>query len=434
MWLDVIAKMDEVYSDLLRYETDLEYKNSALEEAQAFISSVIARSPTSSSWSTPMRRVLQVNPAFVRLVGEPEAALVGRRLEDLLAPADRAAAPAIAAAPEPVDRELRFLTRDGPSDLMAVAGSPRLDHAGRRAGVVLTGRPIGELRRAYEALHRAHAELQQAQRKLVEQEKMASLGRLVAGVAHELNNPISFVYGNIHTLDRYRRRLTDYLAGLHAGGDPDELRRTHRIDALVEDLGPLIDGTLEGAVRVADIVRNLRRLSFTRPGDHQSVDLEKIARTAATWSAKAKGDGTAVTIAAEPDVTVVGNEGQLHQVVVNLVENALDAVRGRPTRRSPSPSRTRVDMIDLTVRDNGPGVSAAVADKIFEPFFTTRRSAKAPASASGSAIRSPASTAANSCSTPAGRAARPSRSACPAPGEPQSIGRPPVTGISAPVM
>ena len=87
---------------------------------------------------------------------------------------------------------------------MAINFSGRFDHAGRCVGAVLTGRPIGELRRAYQALHGAHLELQQAQRKLIEQEKMASLGRLVAGVAHELNNPISFVYGNIHVLDRYR--------------------------------------------------------------------------------------------------------------------------------------------------------------------------------------------------------------------------------------
>ena len=85
---------------------------------------------------------------------------------------------------------------------------------------MLTGRPIGELRRAYQALHGAHLELQKAQRKLIEQEKMASLGRLVAGVAHELNNPISFVYGNVHVLDRYRRNLADYFSEIGENGKP----------------------------------------------------------------------------------------------------------------------------------------------------------------------------------------------------------------------
>jgi len=77
---------------------------------------------------------------------------------------------------------------------MAINCSARFNSDGRRAGAVFTGRPIGELRRAYEALHRAHTDLQQAQSRLIEQEKWRAL-ETRAGVAHELNNPISFVYG-----------------------------------------------------------------------------------------------------------------------------------------------------------------------------------------------------------------------------------------------
>jgi two-component system sensor histidine kinase HupT/HoxJ len=376
MWLDVVTKMDEVYSDLLRYETDLEAKNSELEEAQAFISSVIASVSDVLVVVDAEGRIVQVNPAFERLTGKSEADLVGLSLAACLSEPDRPVAGVILAAAEARNCELRFRTQTGDSDLMAVASSPRLDHAGRRAGAVLTGRPIGELRRAYEALHRAHQELQQAQRKLVEQEKMASLGRLVAGVAHELNNPISFVYGNIHTLDRYRKRLSGYFEALRAGGDPADLRKSFRIDALLEDLGPLIDGTLEGAVRISDIVRNLRRLSFSKPGDHQALDLAKVARNAAHWAAKAKGEGIRIDITGEPEAMVEGQEGQLHQVIVNLVENALDAVKGRPDPR-PEP---RVEIavaiaapwVEVHVIDNGPGVASSHADKIFEPFFTTK--------------------------------------------------------------
>jgi len=90
---------------------------------------------------------------------------------------------------------------------MAMTCSSPFDHVGRRVGAALTGRLIGELKRACKAHHRAHVALRRAQRKLVEQEKMAGLGRLVAGAAHELNNPISFVYGDIHTLDKYRQAL-----------------------------------------------------------------------------------------------------------------------------------------------------------------------------------------------------------------------------------
>ena len=151
---------------------------------------------------------------------------------------------------------------------------------------MLTGRPIGELRRAYEALHKAHGELQRAQRQLIEQEKMASLGRLVAGVAHELNNPISFVYGNIHALDRYRQRLVEYIGAVHDNATGEELtvlRKKLKIEALLADIGPLIDGTLEGAVRVSDIVKNLRRLSFNKTNE------SSVSSSTACWTPRSGG-------------------------------------------------------------------------------------------------------------------------------------------------
>ena len=373
MWIEVIAKMDQVYSDLIRYETELEAKNSELEEAQAFISSVIASVSDVLIVVDAAGKILQVNPAFVRLLGVAEDRLVGSRFGDWLVKDEGVTHPDPArAASETADTELRFATLSGPSEMMAMVTSPRLDHAGRPSGLVLTGRPIGELRRAYQALSRAHQELQQAQRKLIEQEKMASLGRLVAGVAHELNNPISFVYGNIHALDRYRQRLSAFFAELQQGGDPAELRRKHRVDAIFADLSPLIDGTLEGAVRISDIVRNLRRLSFARPGTHEPVDLAKVARNAAVWAARAKGERTSVEISTVADAIVDGQEGQLHQVLVNLVENALDAVRGRVDPNVRIDVAVVGEMVEVRVSDNGPGVPADIADKMFEPFFTTK--------------------------------------------------------------
>jgi two-component system sensor histidine kinase HupT/HoxJ len=262
---------------------------------------------------------------------------------------------------------------------MAVNCSARLNHLGRRMGVVLTGRPIGELRRAYEALHTAHTELQRAQRKLVEQEKMASLGRLVAGVAHELNNPISFVYGNVHTLDRYRQALAAYLAAVHGstghgsgGVDLGGLRRDLKIDKLMADLPPLIDGTLEGVARVAEIVRNLRHLSFSKTGDAQNFDVEKVIRTASQWASRAKKFSAEMVLDLEPGVMVTGNEGQIHQVMVNLIDNALDAVQAVPEPKVVITLSAHDAETVITVADNGPGVSMEVRDKIFEPFFTTK--------------------------------------------------------------
>ena len=378
IWLDVIAKMDAVYSDLLRYEADLEAKNTELEAAEGFISSVIASVSDILVVVDEGGAVIQANPAFARLIDHSVPDLLGAHFLDLVDEHDRARARmALISGVEGEVRELElsFLTPSGSSDLMAINCSARFDHDGRQVGAVLTGRPIGELRRAYEALHKAHLELQQAQKKLIEQEKMASLGRLVAGVAHELNNPISFVYGNIHTLERYRRVLDRHIRDLETLAPREavaKLKREAKVDAILADLHPLIEGTLEGAVRISEIVKNLRRLSFTRADRPEPVDLGRLIRTAAQWAAKAKNVRARIDTMLEPDLTVEGEEGQIHQVLVNLIDNALDAAKSNADPEVTVTTRSIGGEAVIEVADNGAGIAEGAADKIFEPFFTTK--------------------------------------------------------------
>lgn len=378
MWVEVIQKMDEVYSDLIGYETDLEKKNAQLEEAQNFISSVIASVSDVLLVCDEKGAILQVNPAFRSLTGRSEQELLGRPLCDQFVFEDRDRASAIIGsglAREVASVELRFQTANGPSDLMAINCSALFNSDGRRAGAVFTGRPVGELRRAYEALHRAHVDLQQAQSRLIEQEKMASLGRLVAGVAHELNNPISFVYGNIHTLDRYRRAITAYLDAIHSGASGDErdvLRRRNKIDAILADLEPLIEGTLEGAVRISEIVKNLRRLSFSTNAPREAVDLAKVVQTAAQWASRSKKAKAEIGTKLEPQLFALGQSGQIHSVLVNLIDNALDAVRNVDNPRVFVETRGEGDFAVVEVTDNGRGIPESIRSRIFEPFFTTK--------------------------------------------------------------
>jgi len=378
-WIEVIHKMDEVYSDLLRYEVDLERKNAELENAQAFVTNVIESVSDILVVCDPHGLVQQVNSALQQTLGHSAEDIIGKNIADIIDVADKVKLVALLkprAGPEVVDGELRFATESGSSDLFAINSSPRHDHRGRFIGVVLTGRPIGELRRAYEALHRAHRELQRAQRQLVEQEKMASLGRLVAGVAHELNNPISFVYGNIYTLMRYRAALVEYLDAIHGNaGDRDLaiLKRQLRIDDILEDFGPLMEGTMEGAVRISEIVKNLRRLSFSRLGEVQRVNVGQLINTAVMWAVRTRQTRADVRMEIEPELWISGNEGQLHQVIVNLVENAIDAMRNTKSPRLQVAASRKGGEILIRISDNGAGIDNENLSHIFEPFFTTKR-------------------------------------------------------------
>ena len=383
LWIEVIRKMDETYADLVRHQVELEEKNSALEEAQQFIASVLAAMTDVLIVCDVDGRIQQVNAALETLVDVPEAQLRGRTFLSLLA---AESLPLARTFGEKIrskaihDCELLLAGRDGQPAPLAMNCTSRYDHRGRLVGMVLIGRPVGELRQAYEDLNRAHADLKQAQQQLISAEKMASLGRLVAGVAHELNNPISFVYGNIHALARYRERLGRFITGAEAAGLSPELQDLWdelRIGRILTDLDPLLKGTLEGAERVRDLVQDLRRFSSGAQGEHTDFDLAHVVRTAVHWvsqsGAKDAGRKTsAITLNLPPHLSVRGHPGQIHQVVMNLVQNALDAVRGRPEPRIGVALTTSGATAVLRVHDNGPGVSDTDRLRVFDPFFTTK--------------------------------------------------------------
>jgi two-component system sensor histidine kinase HupT/HoxJ len=251
----------------------------------------------------------------------------------------------------------------------------RYSSVGKCVGCVITGRPVGELRRAYEALRQAHEDLKRTQQQLLQAEKMASLGRLVAGVAHELNNPISFVLGNAHAIRRYAQRLQGYLQQVHAGAAPEELDRLRaelRIDRIVEDLAPLIEGTVEGADRVRQIVDSLKRFSALDREEAVSFDVDEVIQRAVHWVQRAGSSRLQARLELGRGLRVTGSPGQLQQVLVNIVQNAVDAVAGQSEQQICVTAQGRANEIVIEVRDNGPGIAPEALTHLFEPFFTTK--------------------------------------------------------------
>lgn len=385
-WLDVIHKMDEVYSQLVHDEIQLEQKNVELEQSQQFIFSVLSAMSDVLLVCDEHGRIEETNAALCELVGRSDAELRGTSFYDLLADAtsaERARAVLSRSKParsgEAVELNLCGPDRQGvPVDANC---TPRIASNGRRVGTVFVGRPTAEIKRAYHELRAAHESLKLAQQQLLHSEKMASLGRLVAGVAHELNNPISFVLGNVHALARYSERLRQYLTAVHEGQDADALkalRTSLRIEHLLGDLPSLIEGTLEGAQRTADIVGGLKRFSAMDPEARAPVDLNGVIERAIHWVRKGTGAGFEMHWHSGPPCLVNGSAGQLQQVLMNLLQNGVDAASGPRAShpqlwltavRDEGPNGARVR---VRLRDNGPGIQPEHLSRLFDPFFTTK--------------------------------------------------------------
>jgi two-component system sensor histidine kinase HupT/HoxJ len=379
VWLEVIQKMDEVYSDLLQYEVALEDKNAALEESQQFIVSVLTSMSDVLLVCNRAGVIEDVNLSLQHLLGRDGAGLKGRNIFDLFADeTSRQQAQHFFAGHvgETLhDCEMQFRGADGGAIPVSLNCTPRYGATGKMLGVVVTGRPVGELQRAYKALRQAHEDLKRTQQQLLHSEKMASLGRLVAGVAHELNNPISFVFGNVLALKRYANRLRVYLEAVRRKESWQRIEALHEelgIDRLLGDLPSLIEGTAEGAERTRDIVDGLKRFSAVDRDLLEPMDLVPVVERAVHWVSKAAPGGFGVRLELPAEVIVSGSPGQLQQVVMNLVQNACDATAGQTGGRLAVSAGVGDDMVHVRFADNGPGIAPADLGRIFDPFYTTK--------------------------------------------------------------
>lgn len=376
-WIEVIQQMDVIYADLVRYQVELEKKNADLEDAQRFIHSVISSISDVLVVCNINGVVQQVNPALLDAVGRDENAVIGHPLKHLFAPEHHPMIedfPSHIRSDSLIDCEVSLLDGEEKRVPLAVNCTARYDHDNRLSGFVITGRPLGELQKAYRDLQEAHDSLKSTQQQLVQSEKMASLGRLVAGVAHELNNPISFVYANMHALGDYVARLRQYLDTVHGGiseHDREALRQQLRIDSIMDDIGPLVSGSLEGAERVSNIVQNLRRFSTPQQQKPQAFNLSALFDQAASWVLRAANIKLERIDEYPEELIIENNEGHVHQILINLVQNAVDAMQ-----HTASPRLTlRVepgDPVHIHVQDNGPGIPNKDLARIFDPFYTTK--------------------------------------------------------------
>ena len=234
-----------------------------------------------------------------------------------------------------------------------------------------------QLRVANEDLQAAYRELQATQVQLIQREKMASVGQLVAGVAHELNNPIGFVYSNVGTLEDFVRRLREMLDVYRAEPLPEPQRArlqaewdARKVDYALKYLDSMTQGIKEGAERARKIVRDLRVFARSEDDVWQPVDLHEEIESSLTLLNHLLKDRVAVErmLGELPAVECV--RSQIDQVFLNLLANAAQAIEGPGVISI----ETRVDdgMAVVRIADTGPGIPADVIGRIFDPFFTTK--------------------------------------------------------------
>ncbi|HEX8553145.1 MAG TPA: ATP-binding protein [Sphingomonas sp.] len=309
-------------------------------ESEALLSAFMERAPLGMHVKDAGGRYLRINPELAYALGHPGEAILGRHPAEFLAPELATRLEAIEAEARggaTASAELVDPTRDHHSAIVSVA----FPIAG--AGEACTGGFTIDLTERM----RAEAELAQSRETLHQTEKLSALGALLAGVSHELNNPLSIVTAQ-----------ADLIA--HQAGD----------GPLAERAGKL----REAAERCAKIVRTFLAMARRQEPVRRAVDLNAVATAALDLVAYGfAADGVVVTRAFEPALPrIEADPDQLHQIVVNLLVNAQHAMADCAARRVTVSTRAVDGGVELEVADSGPGVPEAVRRRLFEPFFTTK--------------------------------------------------------------
>ena len=273
--------------------------------------------------------------------------------------------------------EARLSDFEGKEFDVIITKAPYLADMGKSGGVVGTFTDITE-RKQGELM------LKQMQGQIVQQEKMASIGQLAAGVAHEINNPMGFITSNLTSLGKYAERFDQYITALlqSVGSCPshpdtaelDQLRQKLKIDIIVNDVRDLVHESLDGANRVRRIVQDLKSFSRVDQAESCRTNLNEaldttinIAWNELKYIATLDRDfGDIPGIICFPQ--------QLNQVFLNLLVNSAQAMetKGHITVRTWSEGEN----VFVSVADTGKGMSEEVKQRIFEPFFTTKEAGK----------------------------------------------------------
>ena len=238
---------------------------------------------------------------------------------------------------------------------------------------------IQEIIKENQSLKETVQQLQETQQQLIRSEKLASIGRLSAGIAHEINNPVGFVSSNSTSLLGYIGRIKEILKMYRIGIKPEMISRREKqlkIEFILDDIDKLIMENIEGLARITNIVSNLKK--FSRETDIEefiSSDINDGIRSVLILI-KNEAKYYADIITEYGDIGQIQcNISELNQIFLNIIINAVQAIKEQERKEKGIITiKTTKDSewIYITITDDGPGIPLEIREKIFDPFFTTK--------------------------------------------------------------
>lgn len=228
-----------------------------------------------------------------------------------------------------------------------------------------------KVRQRTERLQKTVEKLRSTQERLIQSEKMASLGRIIAGFMHEFNNPINFIYSNLPHLREYSEKLISEIKNLEKSGAAKK-EIDSDLQFIKKDLLNLIDGMQEGAERSRKIVEDLRNFSGVGSQNFQMLNWNENLKSTVKFLKKGIDNSVKISISANETFFIEGNRAELNQALMNLLNNAVgagaDHIQIRNSREG--------DFLICEIEDNGKGISKEDLSKIYDPFYTTKEVGK----------------------------------------------------------
>ncbi|MBE9041245.1 ammonium transporter [Oscillatoriales cyanobacterium LEGE 11467] len=381
-----------------RYNQAIEALEDAVTRTGAIVNTAINGMIT---FAKPNLEILTLNPSAEEMFGYSQEALAGKFMYQLLQEDGEVGA-------IDLDRWLgercrEFIGLRGDGSKFYLKATIVEVHVARKSFYTGTFEDISQHKHAETArqksalalaaknqeLQQALQELQQAQLQLIQTEKMSSLGQMVAGIAHEINNPVSFIHGNLTYASEYTNDLLRLLQVYQQEyPDPTDKIAAERdeidIDFLRQDLDQLLQSMKVGTDRICEIVRSLRTFSRLDEAQVKDIDLHESLDSTLTLlrhRLKATPHRSQIEIVREygslPRVDCY--PGPLNQVFMNLLANAIDALEETTGKRNDLEPKiwirtevTNKNWVQIAIADNGSGIPEKVRTKLFDPFFTTK--------------------------------------------------------------